>query len=229
MNRTFHYRLALLWLCGALAACTAPSKRPPAANASAAKSGAGRVVQFEHEGKLMYAVCQPPACPSVTPKTLADEDTAPVVATPETTPSHPAGPRMVVERVVVQFPSNSDRLDAAARATLDQVAEWLDQATLVLISGRTDSSGKAQANQRLAERRAERVRAYLAMLVPASTARTQVEARGNCCYVADNTHADGRKANRRVEVEIRSVPSTEKEARGRPRIAQVRGGQGVNH
>ncbi len=71
----------------------------------------------------------------------------------------------------------------------------------VVIEGHTDSTGSAALNQRLSERRADAVKAYLVSQSVPGTSVTTV-GKGKDVPVADNTTATGRQQNRRVEIII---------------------------
>ena len=74
----------------------------------------------------------------------------------------------------------------------------------VTATGHTDSIGAAGYNQRLSERRAKAVKAYLVGkgLDPAMVA---TQARADAAPSAPNTTAQGRAKNRRADVEFRGV------------------------
>lgn len=105
---------------------------------------------------------------------------------------------------VVNFASNSAELTEAARATLDAVADQITDhsGTGLQLSAHTDSSGSAQYNRALADRRAEAVTTYLNSKGVEWQA-IAVEIKGEAAPAAKNTNASGRYTNRRVE--IRSV------------------------
>jgi outer membrane protein OmpA-like peptidoglycan-associated protein len=69
------------------------------------------------------------------------------------------------------------------------------------VEGYTDSVGSDEVNQRLSEKRAETVRAYL---IQQGLAETNVTSRGfgETAPVADNSTAEGRQRNRRVEIVV---------------------------
>ena len=101
------------------------------------------------------------------------------------------------------FASGSSAIDPAAREALDRIATAMTavsqgQATVV---GHTDSAGSSTYNQSLSEARAQSVVAYIAGK-GVDTARLIAEGRGEDEPVADNATADGRAANRRVELLI---------------------------
>lgn len=72
---------------------------------------------------------------------------------------------------------------------------------VLTIKGYTDSTGSAQTNEALSQKRADAVRKQLiASGIPAATITTM--GMGPQDPVGDNSTADGRKANRRVDVEV---------------------------
>lgn len=73
--------------------------------------------------------------------------------------------------------------------------------TKVKISGHTDSVGSDAFNQRLSEQRARSVADYM-ISNGVSSARIEAYGYGERYPVASNDSADGRAANRRVEIEI---------------------------
>lgn len=86
---------------------------------------------------------------------------------------------------------------------LDAVAGTLNQydQTRIEISGHTDSTGAAAFNQRLSEDRADSVKSYLASRGVAF-GRMYAVGYGPSRPVADNSTADGRARNRRVEIMV---------------------------
>lgn len=105
----------------------------------------------------------------------------------------------------VLFASNKYTLLPAARDRLNQVAEALlsgDPKTQFVVEGHTDSRGKPEVNQTLSQNRADAVRDYLIEHgVPAD--RITAEGHGADNPVADNSTADGRANNRRVEIVVK--------------------------
>jgi outer membrane protein OmpA-like peptidoglycan-associated protein len=93
-------------------------------------------------------------------------------------------------------------LNPSLRPVLEQFAAGLDQTTLVLIVGHTDSTGSDAINNPLSLQRAQTVRDFLATRgVPAG--RMEVAGRGPREPVADNSTDAGRAKNRRVEIFLR--------------------------
>jgi len=103
----------------------------------------------------------------------------------------------------VNFETSSDVLTGTSNTVLDEVAATLikNSNINVEVAGYTDDRGSASYNQRLSQKRAESVKAYL---VTAGVAASQMTAKGygEDSPVADNATAQGRKENRRVEVHI---------------------------
>ncbi len=103
----------------------------------------------------------------------------------------------------VTFDVGSFALKPSFRATLDDVAASLIKypSSLVDVYGHTDSTGSDSFNQNLSENRARTVMNYLISRgVPAARLRSQ--GFGETMPVADNTTAEGRTRNRRVEIKI---------------------------
>jgi outer membrane protein OmpA-like peptidoglycan-associated protein len=102
----------------------------------------------------------------------------------------------------VLFRSNDSTLMPAAQTRLDQVADALvAKGNDVVVEGYTDSKGSQSKNMDLSQRRAESVRTYL---VSRGFPSEKIQARGMGPDrpVADNTSAEGRANNRRVEIII---------------------------
>ncbi|MHB0926676.1 MAG: OmpA family protein [Gallionellaceae bacterium] len=99
------------------------------------------------------------------------------------------------------FDINSAKLKPTADAKLQQVVDFASKypdADLE-VSGHTSSPGSEASNQKLSERRAAAVKAYL---VKKGIAANRIAAKGygETMPVADNKTAEGRAANRRVEI-----------------------------
>lgn len=106
----------------------------------------------------------------------------------------------------VLFDTNKSELRSGARSTIDKLAAFLAEYPTrnVLIEGFTDSTGAVEYNQRLSERRAEAVRNILAGQ-GIDSRRLMTRGYGVEYPVASNETAEGRQANRRVEVIISDV------------------------
>ena len=106
------------------------------------------------------------------------------------------------------------RLQASARDKLDRIARVLNAypRTRLDIIGHTDSRGRARANDALSERRAVVVRDVL-VHDGVDPARMTVRGAGETRPVATNDTADGRAANRRVEIVSRPDDTLVNEAR----------------
>ncbi|XXX73073.1 OmpA family protein [Sorangium sp. So ce134] len=101
----------------------------------------------------------------------------------------------------VLFASGKSELLPIAKEKLNQVATTLkDQGSPPLrIEGHTDSTGSAQANRKLSLARADSVKAHLVSVgLPADKIATV--GHGPDRPVADNSSAEGRANNRRVEI-----------------------------
>lgn len=89
----------------------------------------------------------------------------------------------------------------ALRKYREEARAEMNTATLVKITGHTDSTGAAEYNQQLSLRRAQAVRDYLVKL-GGNASIMEVAGVGEAQPIADNKTAAGRSQNRRVEVEV---------------------------
>jgi outer membrane protein OmpA-like peptidoglycan-associated protein len=105
----------------------------------------------------------------------------------------------------VLFRSNDAQLLPAAQTKLDDVAAaLLTNGRPVSIEGYTDSKGSQSRNIDLSQRRAESVRTYLISRGLQSD-RVVAKGMGPDRPIADNTSAEGRANNRRVEIVVAKV------------------------
>lgn len=106
----------------------------------------------------------------------------------------------------VSFPTDEYILRTSFYETLDSVALVLQEfnKTSIKVTGHTDSTGGFEHNQLLSEKRAASVRGYLAQQGVASS-RLHSNGYGPRYPVASNDTAQGRAANRRVEIEIMNM------------------------
>ncbi len=104
----------------------------------------------------------------------------------------------------ILFPTNGTTLSAASKAALDKFAISLLQNpdTDVTVFGHTDSTGSLAVNERISLERAQAVRNYLETKGIVSNRFLRVEGKAYAEPVASNDTAEGRAANRRVEVYI---------------------------
>jgi outer membrane protein OmpA-like peptidoglycan-associated protein len=105
----------------------------------------------------------------------------------------------------VLFDSGSASLDPGGRATLEQVADVINdyRKTAVVIQGHTDALGDDESNQELSERRARAVENYLTNR-GVDAGRMTALGFGESAPVASNSSASGRQRNRRVDVLLKA-------------------------
>ncbi len=103
----------------------------------------------------------------------------------------------------ILFDVDSDKLRSEAQTNLKDLAASLKdyQGTSVLVVGHTDATGSDTYNQGLSERRATAARTFL-LGAGLATDRVTSAGRGETEPVGTNDTAEGRQANRRVEVAI---------------------------
>jgi outer membrane protein OmpA-like peptidoglycan-associated protein len=138
------------------------------------------------------------AGPVITEENLAEvSESAPVPAEPPAYQIFPDSPN------VIFFGNDSNDLSNTAIEKLDRIFEILSdkpEATLML-NGYSDSYGDAAYNQRISEIRANAVKSYL---VGKGIDPARIMALGNGAqrFIASNKTREGRRMNRRVEIEI---------------------------
>jgi OmpA-OmpF porin, OOP family len=172
---------------------------------------------FNNRGKPGYEDCcndkavatavAPAAAPSVAPAVVPAPEPAkveaPVVAAapaPAPEPAKAAEPVVdcakIMEGVTINFEVNGSALTAAGKRALDQVVKCLT-ANKYEVAGHTDSDGGDDYNQKLSERRAGSVVAYLtSKSVPA--AKMVAAGYGEKKPVVDNNTTENKAKNRRI-------------------------------
>lgn len=103
----------------------------------------------------------------------------------------------------IEFQSGSANLTAQGIAVLEQMATAMRSigTARVRISGHTDNVGRRAANVTLSQSRADAVRRYLES-AGIEASRMSVQGLGPDRPVADNSSADGRARNRRIEFTV---------------------------
>lgn len=115
----------------------------------------------------------------------------------------------------ILFESGKSELKTEARQNLKEMAEIMKKypENVLTVNGYTDNTGSSKINEELSKNRAESVRsALISDGIPAQTIATQ--GLGPSYPVADNSTAEGRQKNRRVEIDVRvnesKVPESER-------------------
>lgn len=148
-----------------------------------------------------------------------DSDNDGVYDTYDQCPNTPAGAKvdengcrvMLTEDVSialnVKFPNNSDAITDTYRTEIGRVADFMRQYpdTSVVIEGHTDDRGSASYNQQLSEKRAKAVMQYLINNFNIDASRLSAVGLGEASPIADNSTAEGRATNRRVQAEIKTT------------------------
>jgi outer membrane protein OmpA-like peptidoglycan-associated protein len=191
----------------------------PSRPEAAASTQHTRLAQLAYGRDAKFAVCVEPACPKVTPKTLASANapipvvlrepvaqpapTAAIAELPAPSPVHQLPAKLsepATRNIVVNFPFASAELTAETKAAIQASLELARQADRIVISGRTDVVGDLKANEALALSRALAVRNYFRDVAPDLPATIAIDAKGRCCFIASNADERGRSKNRRVEI-----------------------------
>ena len=103
----------------------------------------------------------------------------------------------------VNFETGSDTIAAESESVLAGVVEAMNRNgdVIVEVAGYTDDRGESNYNQSLSQKRAEAVKAYLQSSGIAAD-RMTAKGYGEESPIADNSTAEGRAKNRRVELHI---------------------------
>ncbi|MCB0350969.1 MAG: OmpA family protein [Bdellovibrionales bacterium] len=103
----------------------------------------------------------------------------------------------------ILFDTGKSDLKPAAKSNISKMAAIMKKypENVLTIKGYTDSTGSAQINKTISQNRARAVKSELvAGGVPSST--ISVVGMGPASPISDNKTEEGRKANRRVEIEV---------------------------
>ncbi len=113
----------------------------------------------------------------------------------------------------IYFATDKSNINTQSQASLNKLANIFKEYpnTNILLEGHTDNTGRAEYNMGLSERRAMSVRNYL-VNQGISPSRFTVKWYGETQPKYDNTTAEGRSSNRRVEVAIMANQEMKSEA-----------------
>jgi outer membrane protein OmpA-like peptidoglycan-associated protein len=145
-------------------------------------------------------------------KDLSDKSIQEIKATPKRTKTEAQGPPLEKEALsekiadsvfYIFFEPNSNELSPKAIEKLDQIYEILtnNSAAKLTLNGYTDSIGTLSYNQMVSEIRAYSVKSYL-VGKGIKPSRMMAFGHGAQKFIASNKSAEGRRLNRRVEIEL---------------------------
>ena len=108
----------------------------------------------------------------------------------------------------VQFPFDSSAIAPKYNAEIQDFAQSMKENPnqTAIISGHTDSTGDANYNEKLSQRRADAVKEAI-IQEGVEAERLQSKGYGEARPIADNATKEGRAQNRRVEAEIYTSPN----------------------
>jgi OOP family OmpA-OmpF porin len=122
-------------------------------------------------------------------------------------PKVAAKPAVTQSKITLQadtlYDFDKSTLKPEGKATLDKIAISIKSVKLevIIAVGNTDSVGTDAYNTALGQRRAQSVKAYL-VSKGVDGSRIYTESKGKSNPVASNATAEGRSANRRVDLEV---------------------------
>ncbi len=151
--------------------------------------------------------CDPDLVPKKAEPAPAPKPAPTAMPAPKPAPVAKPAPKPVAETVTLAAETNFDFdksvLRPEGKARLDDLAGKLKAVNLevIIAVGHTDSIGSKAYNQKLSERRANSVKAYL-VSKGIEADRIHTEGKGETRPIADNKTREGRAKNRRVEIEV---------------------------
>jgi len=112
------------------------------------------------------------------------------------------------EKIIIHFDINSNEIDKESYGILDRIANYLvkNPDERIYVKGYTDSSGSSGYNESVSQFRASAVKSYL-IGKGAFPDKIIIFAMGAVNPIASNDNVEGRKLNRRVEIEFPSKPA----------------------
>ena len=156
----------------------------------------------ENQVNACEGIEEPVAAPEVAPAAAPAPAPEPVAKAPIVTTATLGGEAL--------FDNDSADLNAASKQALSELVTELgtyQEITSIKVMGHTDSTGDADYNQALSERRAASVGAFLAAAYP--DVQISSSGWGENSPVATNSTREGRHLNRRVEVQVTAKSITE--------------------
>lgn len=153
-------------------------------------------VNYLSVGLSYYFGSAAPAAVAATTAAVVAQEPEPVAE-----PAPVADPLPAVTLSKGAFEHDSTELTPEAKTSLDQTVTHLKESpeTKVDVIGYTDSTGSAEYNQKLSEKRAQSASNYLESK-GIDESRVTTVGKGEANPIADNSTAEGREQNRRVEV-----------------------------
>ena len=126
-----------------------------------------------------------------------------------------------VADTTVLFGFDKADLTRKQRQTLDQFAQQIQgqKHYIIQVEGYTDSTGAADYNYQLSQRRADAVIQYLAQKYNVPAFRIFLIGLGKDNPVAQNTTSSGRARNRRVDIKLMTNHATESASTAQPGTA----------
>lgn len=121
------------------------------------------------------------------------------------------GDDVIIRLIGLSFDSGKSVINPAGFSVLSKVKEAIQvfPGSELSVEGHTDSFGGDAANQKLSQKRAESVRAYLLANMSLDAARITATGFGESRPIANNESNQGRAKNRRIDLVIKPAPSQE--------------------
>lgn len=182
----------------------------PAQLSDETQADSGVVVTTSTDSEKTEQVKQMPSeeLPPEKPPAVKPVQTGLLEIEPESTVETIAPLPLIKEKVMIQYEFDSNEIKKGSYSTLDRIAAYLVQHPdeKINVKGYTDSSGSKGYNESVSRFRASSVRIYL-IGKGVSADNIEIFAMGDASPVAPNDTPEGRRLNRRVEIEFVAAAS----------------------
>lgn len=157
----------------------------------------------EKEKKIDLPAAQPAEDLAIADKNSPPDDSAAIAKQTEQMPKVPEVTPFPDRKILIYFNHNSNDLPEQAYETLDRIADFMIQnpQTTVSINGYTDASGAYSYNMSISKFRANMVKGYL-VGKGVDSLKIKAAGLGPKDPIASNATEEGRRQNRRVEIEL---------------------------
>ena len=176
--------------------------------AAQAESRAGGMPELTSDPSIKSCDCRlfPECCPQPVVEPPPPPPPEPVAPPPPPPPPEPVKEKVTIT-LNVEFDTNKaivkDKYYDDIKRVVDFMKEFPD--TTAEIGGHTDSVASDAYNQKLSERRANSVRQYIIDKFGIDGSRLTAVGYGESKPIADNSTAEGRQKNRRVEAVMEAI------------------------
>ncbi|MDD5167312.1 MAG: OmpA family protein [Syntrophales bacterium] len=205
MLRNFSGKLSLLMVSLLLVSCASQKSLTPFNTAVASPE----LISGQPVGKVDNLTTDKPIAVSLSQPVEAEKEVTPAKETGSATDEAPVSkaepvPEKVSIALNVQFDTGKANIKPTYLNDIKRLADFMNKypSTSALIEGHTDNVGNKMVNVKLAQRRADNIKAYLTEKYGIESSRIKVKGYDYQRPIASNKTAEGRQKNRRGETRI---------------------------